>query len=42
MNLLDGLVQESTSSNITLTIRSNITISANFEIDCSYWQNRYS
>ena len=29
---------ESTSSNITLTISSNITISANFEIDCSYWQ----
>ena len=29
---------ESTSSNITLTINSNITISANFEIDCSYWQ----
>ena len=27
---------ESTSSNITLTISSNITISANFEIDCSY------
>ena len=29
---------DSTSSNITLTISSNVTISANFQIDCSYWQ----
>ena len=29
---------ESTSSSITLTIGSNVTISANFQIDCSYWQ----
>ena len=29
---------ESTSSNITLTIGSNVTITANFQIDCSYWQ----
>ena len=29
---------DSSSSNITITINSNITISANFQIDCSYWQ----
>lgn len=29
---------ELTSSSITLTIGSNVTISANFQIDCSYWQ----